>query len=99
MYKDRRRRQSAPEEYVDQQLDTWRWDSHLWADKDMGGGVSQRHCEWCGWVPPTEMPLDHATLCQNNPVIMARDKAVADKINEAIEVARTGKKEDNDGRG
>lgn len=94
MYKDRRRRQSAPEEYTDNQLDQWRWDSHLWADKNIGDGISQMYCEWCKWTPPTEMPLDHAQLCMENPDIKERLKIIGDKIGRALRDSLTDIKED-----
>ena len=73
MYEDRRRtycRVSRDAAWVKQQLYLWKWESHLWGDKQCGDGITQQHCVWCEWVPPTEYPLSEATpLCKQNPAI------------------------------
>jgi len=91
MYQDRRFRNMPPDFYVDEQLAKWRWDSHLWGGKPLGDGVTQMQCVWCKWLPPAEMPLDHAPLCTENPVIKAHLlKAVGDGITKVMDGLKGG---------
>jgi hypothetical protein len=85
MYQNRRQRDLMLDEYVDEQVAQWRWDSHLFTS-DRGG--QPMHCVWCGWQPPTEMPLNHAALCMDNPVIKTlindHTRTLAAQVREAL---------------
>jgi len=66
MHINRRKRQVTLEAWHVEQLDSWRWDSHLW---DMASG--QYTCKQCGWVPPEGVPTNEVRLCMGNPAIIA----------------------------
>jgi hypothetical protein len=92
-----------PDFFVDEQLAQWRWDSHLFAGghKDIDKWFDEPlHCIWCGWRPPSEMPLDHAHLCPENPVIKSHVRVIGDKLAKGLSSMMADiKGGDSNGRG
>ena len=86
MHKERRNRIIDAQYYIDEQVQQWNWDSHLWVNARQDANVYMC-CEWCGWTPPAEFPLENVKLCKNNPSINKLLKQLGSKITEAFKLS------------